>query len=284
MATKPRLQTEMLPSVSEDGGSATASPARGKEMRNQLFNRLRVPELVHTWEFWHEKPGAPAEQQQQQPPPAEASTTKPEALQPSHSTAATATTTNSNYSVQLSPLLTISDVKAFWSLYNNFDFLSLPRWHSVHLFHTHTKPIWEDTRNARGGAWNFRVGKANSPQVWRDISLLAVGEQLQQAVSSDREGRKTFRDDICGISYRPKANITIISVWNRDADHEEGKERVLSLVLEKVPRELWPAEGNVYYYKKHAEQEGFNANMAGVGHNAAAAGAKDGEANSGAAV
>lgn len=46
------------------------------------------------------------------------------------------------------------------------------------------KPIWEDPRNNKGGAWTFRIPKTggNSGNFWREIQLMAIGEVLQEVV------------------------------------------------------------------------------------------------------
>lgn len=235
----PPLQTGNLPAVSEDAWSATNSPARGREMRTNLLQKLRAPPLVHTWDFWHEKPGTA--------PPSSSSP-------PSNSLAAPSSHDNQYFAPDLTNLVTITDVKTFWSVHNNFDLSSLHSRASVHLFHTHVKPIWEDPRNVRGGSWTFRVPKAAAQEFWLSVCLAAIGERLQEAVKSDRI---TFKDDICGISFRPRFTSTLITIWNRDGDHEQGIQRIAKTVIETVPQDIKPNEGS-YYYKKHSEHDGFD--------------------------
>lgn len=308
MAFKPRLQTEALPSVSEDVASSTASPARGKARVNELMGQVRVPVFRCKWDLWHEKPIDPEDPQD--PTIAEllkisqpignsdsadisgpihysdlVDTSKPvndpEQADPTNTTniskttdstysalsqkpPRTVTTNSSGYCVKFSLLREISDIRQFWIAWHLIPLHEFRSRHSLHLFHVHTKPIWEDPRNARGGAWNFRVPKAIAIDFWKELCLLATGEQLQNAVESDQQEKKTFRDDICGLSYRPKFASTIISVWNRDAEHEVGKQRILKVVLEEISEEVRPREWS-YSYKKHAEQEGFSGSMVGTG-------------------
>ena len=292
MATQPRLQTGNLPAVSETPDSATWSPARGKEMRGHLLNKLRPPPLVHTWDFWHEKPdlasqpppppqsqqqsGFPAFGQFQHPsmgqfgqpqyPPQQYPQGQPGMPQmmpqgvPTHQQPPPPHGQPSQQPHEYKPHLTnlhrITDVKAFWAVFNNFPISSLPQKQSVHLFHATVVPVWEDPRNARGGGWTFRIPKSQAIDFWREICLLAIGEQLQEAVKSGPEV-KQFRDDICGVSIRPRFASTLVTVWNRDAEHEAGVKGVLECVLQGVPEELRPREGS-YYYKKHREHESFD--------------------------
>ena len=83
--------------------------------------------------------------------------------------------------------------------------------------------------------------------------MMAIGDQLQSAVESDRT---TFRDDICGISLGVRFNSMLVQIWNRDGAHEEGVQALLDTVLEGLSQELRPREGS-YYYKKHNEHAGF---------------------------
>lgn len=144
---------------------------------------------------------------------------------------------------------------------------------SAHLFHSTVRPLWEDKRNVAGGAWTFRIPRNNASPFFRALALLAVGEQLQEAVSDDK--KVTFRDDICGISFTVRNERMIaISVWNRDAGNEEGKARLLDIILNTVPPQTRPAEG-AYYYKKHADHVGFGVGTEKTESGSQKSGAKD---------
>lgn len=90
--------------------------------------------------------------------------------------------------------------------------------------------------------------------------MLAIGEQLQAAVTAEQEGKAVFRDDICGISFCVKSGgpsgMVAVSIWNRDGGNEVGKMVLLELVRREVPRECCPKEG-MFYYKRHEEHVGF---------------------------
>ena len=164
MATRPVIQVNNLPSPSEETLSATISPARGKEMRANLLQRLRPPPLVHVWEFWHDR-------QDRKPTVGHVTDAKAE---------------SANYEDRLVKMATVTDVREFWELFNNFDVMKLPLRDSVHLFHKGVKPLWEDPRNERGGAWTFRVPKDRAKDFWKEICMMAIGEQLQEGVASKR--------------------------------------------------------------------------------------------------
>ena len=108
--------------------------------------------------------------------------------------------------------------------------------------------------------------------------MMAIGEQLQEAVASKRKSKQrpfhnliyrgkvtsadtsylAFLDDICGISFSVRFTSININIWNRDGDHEAGINNILKVILENLPSHLAPKESS-YYYKKHADHAGFSS-------------------------
>lgn len=235
-AMRPAVQTSNLPVLSEDGDSSVSSPARGRPMINNLVSRFRPIPLVHTWIFWHEKP-------------ASVPTDKSSAVSPIDKA-----TTPAEFASQLTELTALADVKGFWSSFNNISFPETPLRHSYHLFHDKVKPLWEDPRNAHGGCWTFRVPKPHAESVFQTICLLAIGEQLQEAVHE--EGRVQFKDDICGVSFCMRMGTVLIKVWNRDAGHEEGIQRIRDAVERNMPDGI-RLNDTAVFYKPHRAHDGF---------------------------
>ncbi|KAF2259293.1 translation initiation factor eIF4e [Lojkania enalia] len=231
----PLISTSNLPSASASESAQTASPARGTAMLNSIFKSVRVPEFRFKWQFWAEK----GQQSSTSTPASKSSTGGAE-----------------EYASRPKPLGgEIVSVKEFYQHFNNIPTESLKLRDSIHLFHLGVKPLWEDPRNARGGAFYFRVSKEVANQAWHEVCLLAVGDVLQGAVETKRE---SFNDDICGISYSVRWNAVQIAVWNRDADNEAGKEKLLQTILEKLSDEVKPKKDS-YWYKAHKEHKGFVA-------------------------
>jgi len=160
----PVLSTSNLPTASAQETSATASPARGTAMLNSIFKSVRVPEFRFKWLFWAEK-----------------------GQQTSSSKPASTTAGAEEYASRPKPLgEQIVSVKDFYQHFNNIPVDSLKLRDSIHLFHLGVKPLWEDPRNARGGAYYFRLPKETAAQFWHEICLLAVGDVLQGAVETKR--------------------------------------------------------------------------------------------------
>lgn len=163
----PVLSTSDLPAASSEEQAATASPARGTAMRNNIFKSVRVPEFRFKWMFWAEKG--------QQAPPKDRSVASEE------------------YLTRPKPLGDqIVSVKEFYQHFNNIPVESLKLRDSIHLFHLGVKPVWEDPRNTRGGAWYFKVSKDSAAQFWHEMCLLAVGDVLQGAVETKRACKPLF--------------------------------------------------------------------------------------------
>ncbi|KAH8725909.1 translation initiation factor eIF 4e-like domain-containing protein, partial [Phaeosphaeriaceae sp. PMI808] len=225
----PALSTSDLPQASAEEQASTASPARGTAMLNSIFKSVRVPEFRHKWMFWAEK--------------GQQSTSKDKPAQ------------SEEYAARPKPLGDqIISVKEFYQHFNNIPVESLKLRDSIHLFHLGVKPVWEDPRNTRGGAWYFKIPKDIASQFWHEMCLLAVGDGLQGAVETKRA---SFNDDICGISYSVRWNAVQVAVWNRDGENEEGKKELLKTILEKLSEELRPKKEDSYWYKAHKEHKGF---------------------------
>jgi hypothetical protein len=120
---------------------------------------------VHCWEFWHDR----QDRKRSENAGDEANESAP-----------------LDYETRLIKLASVSDVRGFWEVFNNFDVFSLQLRDSVHLFHKGVKPVWEDPRNAKGGSWTFRVPKEKAPEFWKTVTLMAIGETLQACVASKR--------------------------------------------------------------------------------------------------
>ncbi|KAF2126657.1 translation initiation factor eIF4e [Dothidotthia symphoricarpi CBS 119687] len=225
----PVLNTSDLPDASPQEQAATASPARGHAMLNSIFKSVRVPEFRHKWMFWAEK----GQQSAPKDNPVKAE----------------------GYAMRPKPLgEQIISVKEFYQHFNNIPVESLKLRDSIHLFHVGVKPVWEDPRNVKGGAWYFKIGKDVAEQFWHEMCLLAVGDVLQGAVETKRIA---FNDDICGITYSVRWNAVQVAVWTRDAENEAGKAKLLAVILDKLSPELQPKKEGSYWYKAHKEHAGF---------------------------
>ncbi|RPB23766.1 translation initiation factor eIF4e [Terfezia boudieri ATCC MYA-4762] len=220
--------TTSTPSLQVNGTAAPSSssvtavgavPGKRAELRMNMLKTFRPLPLRHEWAFWHDRSAANSG-------------------------------TDDNYEDQLKEIASISTIQSFWQVFNNTPFTTLPLRDSYRLFKKNVKPIWEDPRNTKGGAWTFRVPKAHSYEFWKEIQMMAIGENLQEVVEKG--------DDICGVSCSVRFNSHLIMVWNRDGDNQKSIDKILERVMECLPEELKPQPQN-YYYKKHKAHKAYGA-------------------------
>jgi hypothetical protein len=161
----PSLTTSNLPQASAGEQLATASPARGSAMMTNIFKSVRVPEFRFKWQFWAEKGQ-------------QSSTSKDKVA------------SSEDFASRPKPLGDqIISIKEFYQHFNNIPTDALKLRDSIHLFHVGVKPLWEDPRNTKGGAYYFRISKDVAEQFWHEICLLAVGDVLQGAVETKRASK-----------------------------------------------------------------------------------------------
>lgn len=170
MATsRPTLQVNGLPSVSEHTPTTTpvTGPSQRDAMKLNMLKRMRPPPFTYAWSFYHDK----------------------------HST-------SSNYEGRLTLLLeNIITLKPFWESFNNYPVEQLKMKDSIHFFKRGVKPVWEDPRNVKGGAWTFRVAKDKSKEFWKEVLLFAVGDQFADVIQPSK----------CIATSLPQTQLTIYS-------------------------------------------------------------------------
>ncbi|KAF9140516.1 DEAH-box ATP-dependent RNA helicase prp22 [Mortierella sp. GBA39] len=163
-----------------------------------------------------------------------------------------ANATPASYTENLKTVAEADTVQGFWSVYNNTtgpEKLALRC--SLHFMHKGVKPLWEDPQNERGGAWNFRIAKASTPVVWRELLMALVGEQFEDTIAPG--------DEIFGLSVSARWNSDIFQIWNMDSSLKES-----STVMDKVAAilanidSLKDVEIQSPFYKAHKDHEHFN--------------------------
>ncbi|TQS36618.1 hypothetical protein Golomagni_02924 [Golovinomyces magnicellulatus] len=163
----------------------------------------------------------------------------------------TATNSDDPYKASLDRIGShIESVQEFWRYNNNTPVEKIKMRESIYLFKQGFQPIWEDRRNIHGGSWTFRVPKANGPDFWTRIQLMAIGEKLQSCLEPG--------DQLCGVGLSVRFSSHLISIWHRDASKQKSVDAMLKLVFEELPVELHPKPDN-YFYKKHSDHAGFKA-------------------------
>lgn len=160
MAMRPSLFTRGLSGLSQSSdpnSPSVSSPAEQRDdAKRNFLKAMRPLPTQHYWNVWFDR-----QAKDQQPK----------------------TNSEGEYQAQLEQLGTqIESVQDFWRYCNNTPVDQIKMRESIYLFKAGFKPIWEDRRNILGGSWTFRVPKANGPDVWTRVQLLAIGEKLQSVL------------------------------------------------------------------------------------------------------
>lgn len=172
-------------------------------------------------------------------------------------------TTQDKYENLIKPLATFETVEDFWAVYQH-----LKRPEAVetktcyHLFQEGIKPMWEDKNNQNGGRWHIWLPKGYSNRLWEDLLLAVIGDQFK------------YGSEICGVEVRTKVRGDTISVWHKNASHDDEKEQTRIDFLSAINA---PEGINVEYEnfaesiandkKYKGKKEGGFSKRGGRGHN-----------------
>ncbi|KAL8874834.1 MAG: hypothetical protein Q9192_009138, partial [Flavoplaca navasiana] len=223
--TAPKLQVNGLTSISESANSSPITPASNDRtaLKLNMYRKIRPPPFRHAWSFYHEKSSYTAD-------------------------------ASAAYEERLTTLLeSIITIKTFWECFNQLPLQNLKMRDSIHFFKRGVQPVWEDPRNVHGGSWTFRIKNGASEEFWKEVLMLAVGEQFSDAIESG--------DDLCGLSFSRRFNSDHITIWNRRANMQSSVNAIRDVVLAQLSDELKPKEGT-FYYKAHSEHKGFDEAVA----------------------
>ena len=114
----------------------------------------------------------------------------------------------------------ISTISDFWTIYNNWNKVGGISSKHFFLMQDGISPIWEDPININGGCWSFKVHENQCEDLWEDLSIYLVCDQLCP----------TIPDEIVGISIcSKKNNNVVIKIWNK-----KSKNNSLKLINEKI--------------------------------------------------
>lgn len=110
-------------------------------------------------------------------------------------------------------IYTIKTVEDFWKLYNNWDKIGGIIYKQFFLMKNNIQPIWEDESNKNGGCWSFKINENNVEELWEELSILLVTEELLKN-----------KDDVVGLSLcLKKNNFCVVKIWNNNCKNNSIK-------------------------------------------------------------
>ena len=106
-------------------------------------------------------------------------------------------------------LYNIKTIQDYWKLYNNWDKLNGINSKHFFIMKNNITPIWEDPQNKHGGCWSFKINDNMAQELWDDLSLQLVTENLS-----------SLKNDIVGLSAcLKKNNFSVIKIWNKNSQN-----------------------------------------------------------------
>lgn len=113
------------------------------------------------------------------------------------------------------------------------DTKAFPDGSTLFLFKDGIQPLWEDFENMNGGKYAITLQKAISSQIWSDLVLATIGEQLdsddQVEHAPPRSPHHACPSDtgpplplpaqpqICGIVLATRLRGNVVSIWVKNA-------------------------------------------------------------------
>lgn len=117
-------------------------------------------------------------------------------------------------------IYSIKTIGDFWRFYNNWDKVGGITNKHFFLMRDNVTPLWEDPENINGGCWSFKVHEDQANDLWEDLSVYLLCNQLCP----------TINNDILGLSVcLKKNNNTVIKIWNK-----KSKLNSLKLINESI--------------------------------------------------
>jgi len=124
-------------------------------------------------------------------------------------------------------IYTIDNGINFWKLYNNWDLLGGILCKQFFIMKNNIKPIWEDKSNKNGGCWSFKIFENQACELWEDLSVLFVTENLL-----------SISEECVGLSICLKKNsYCVIKIWNTNSKNNSMK-NINKDILKKWGTEL----------------------------------------------
>lgn len=126
------------------------------------------------------------------------------------------------------PIITVTTVEDFWSLYNHIEVASrLPPGSDYSLFKEGIFPDWEDPRNAPGGRWMVNVDRKQRAEYldtyWLEILFFLIGEHADQ-----------HAHQVNGAVVNVRGKGDKLAVWLADASQPDSILRIGKMIKERL--------------------------------------------------
>jgi translation initiation factor 4E len=126
------------------------------------------------------------------------------------------------------PIITVTTVEDFWSLYNHIEVASrLPPGSDYSLFKEGIFPDWEDARNQKGGRWIINLEKRRREECldtyWLEILFFLIGEHADQ-----------HAHQVNGAVVNVRGKGDKLAIWLGDASQPDSLLRIGKMIKERL--------------------------------------------------
>uniref|UniRef100_A0A803JCF2 Eukaryotic translation initiation factor 4E family member 1B n=1 Tax=Xenopus tropicalis TaxID=8364 RepID=A0A803JCF2_XENTR len=123
---------------------------------------------------------------------------------------------------------TFNTVEDFWSLYTHIQLASkLSSGCDYSLFKDGIEPMWEDSRNKRGGRWLITLSKqqrhSDLDALWLETLLCLIGEAFDE-----------YSEEVCGAVINIRAKGDKIAIWTRETENREAVTHIGKVYKERL--------------------------------------------------
>nr|XP_033783217.1 eukaryotic translation initiation factor 4E type 1B isoform X1 [Geotrypetes seraphini] len=107
-------------------------------------------------------------------------------------------------------------VEDFWALHNHIQLASkLTSGCDYSIFKDGIEPMWEDSKNKRGGRWLIALAKqqrrTDLDHFWLETLMCLIGEAFDE-----------YSDDVCGAVINIRTKGDKIALWTKETENEEA--------------------------------------------------------------
>ncbi|KAK8765632.1 hypothetical protein V5799_031759 [Amblyomma americanum] len=145
---------------------------------------------------------------------------------------------NRTWQENLLEIASFDTVEDFWAVYNHMKRPSeIAQGCDYSMFKYGIKPMWEDSRNRRGGRWFVKLGKveAATDNCWLEILMCLIGEGF------DERGA-----DVCGAVVQVREKADKVSVWTADCRSVESNRQIKEIMKKKLEMHIG-TKSSIYY-------------------------------------
>jgi len=126
------------------------------------------------------------------------------------------------------PIITVTTVEDFWSLYNHIEVASrLPPGSDYSLFKEGIFPDWEDARNQKGGRWIINLDRRRREDLldtyWLEILFFLIGEHADQNAQQ-----------VNGAVVNVRTKGDKLAIWLADASQPDSLVRIGKMIKERL--------------------------------------------------